>query len=60
MFMACKSISEYYNAEIGEPPTTAVSTFGWTAGVFIDLATQPGRYRCVISKPACLEGSGYS
>lgn len=42
MIMAHKGIYEYYNAETGEPPSTAVSTFGWTAAVFIDLAIQAG------------------
>ncbi len=40
MIMAHKGIYEYYNAETGEPPATAVSTFGWSAAVFIDLAIQ--------------------
>ena len=40
MIMAHKGVYEYYNAETGEPPSTAVSTFGWTAAVFIDLAIQ--------------------
>ncbi len=40
MIMAHKGIYEYYHAETGEPPATAVSTFGWTAAVFIDLAIQ--------------------
>jgi glycogen debranching enzyme len=40
MIMAHKGIYEFYNAETGEPPATAVSTFGWTAAVFIDLAIQ--------------------
>jgi glycogen debranching enzyme len=34
------SIYEYYNAETGEPPSTAADIFGWTAAVFIDLAIQ--------------------
>jgi hypothetical protein len=41
--MRQSSIYEYYNAETGEPPTTAADTFGWTAAVFIDLAIQASR-----------------
>lgn len=37
MIMAHKGIYEFYNADTGEPPLAAVSTFGWTAAVFIDL-----------------------
>jgi len=37
MIMAHKGLYEFYNAETGEPPPAAVSTFGWTAAVFIDL-----------------------
>lgn len=40
MIMVHKDIFEYYHAETGAPPDTAVSTFGWTAAVFIDLAIQ--------------------
>jgi hypothetical protein len=36
-------IYEYYNSETGEPPTTAVNAFGWTAAVFIDLVVQASR-----------------
>ncbi len=36
-------IYEYYNSETGEPPTTAVGAFGWTAAVFIDLVVQASR-----------------
>lgn len=38
LIMNHRSIFEYYNAETGEPPTTAADIFGWTAAVFIDLA----------------------
>ena len=40
LVMRQSSIYEYYDAETGEPPTTAADTFGWTAAVFIDLAIQ--------------------
>lgn len=43
MIMAQKGIYEYYNAETGDPPARAVSTFGWTSAVFIDLAIQASR-----------------
>jgi hypothetical protein len=43
LVMRQSSIYEYYNAETGEPPTTAADTFGWTAAVFIDLAIQASR-----------------
>jgi len=36
-------IYEYYHSETGEPPTTAVDAFGWTAAVFIDLVVQASR-----------------
>jgi len=38
-----RSIYEYYNAETGEPPESAVGAFGWSAAVFIDLAIQASR-----------------
>ena len=41
--MRHNSIYEYYNAETGEPPTTAASIFGWSAAVFIDLAIKKSR-----------------
>ncbi|MGD8585206.1 MAG: trehalase family glycosidase [Chloroflexota bacterium] len=40
LIMSQASIYEYYNAETGEPPSTAADVFGWTAAVFIDLAIQ--------------------
>jgi len=43
MIMAHKGIYEYYDAETGDPPASAVSTFGWTSSVFIDLAIQASR-----------------
>jgi glycogen debranching enzyme len=38
LIMGHPSVYEYYNAETGQPPSTAADTFGWTAAVFIDLA----------------------
>jgi putative isomerase len=38
LVMGQAGIYEYYNANTGQPPPTAVGTFGWTAAVFIDLA----------------------
>ncbi|MBN1994062.1 MAG: glycogen debranching protein [Anaerolineae bacterium] len=38
LIMSHSSIYEYYNAQTGQPPTTAADVFGWTAAVFIDLA----------------------
>lgn len=40
LIMNQPSIYEYYNANTGEPPSTAADVFGWTAAVFIDLAIQ--------------------
>jgi len=40
LVMSHRSIYEYYNSTTGNPPPTAVDTFGWTAAVFIDLAIQ--------------------
>jgi glycogen debranching enzyme len=36
-------MAEYYNADTGEVPAPAVSAFGWTAALFIDLAIQDFR-----------------
>ena len=38
LIMSQPSIFEYYNAETGQPPSSAADIFGWTAAVFIDLA----------------------
>ena len=43
LVMSQPGIYEYYNAETGEPPSTAIGAFGWTAAVFIDLAIQADR-----------------
>jgi putative isomerase len=43
LIKAHRSICEYYNAENGEPPESAVDAFGWSAAVFIDLAIQANR-----------------
>lgn len=40
LIMKHQDIYEYYNPETGDPPPSAVNTFGWTAAVFIDLAIQ--------------------
>ena len=43
LIMDQPGIYEYYDAETGEPPSTAAAVFGWTAAVFIDLAIQASR-----------------
>jgi glycogen debranching enzyme len=43
LIMAQSDMYEYYNSEIGSPPSKAVSTFGWTSAIFIDLAIQASR-----------------
>ncbi len=40
LVMSQPGLYEYYNAETGEPPSTAAAAFGWTAATFIDLAIQ--------------------
>ena len=34
---------EFYDSEIGVPPSKAVNIFGWAPAVFIDLAIQASR-----------------
>lgn len=40
LLMAHDGIYEYYNPETGEPAAAAAPTFGWSAALFIDLASQ--------------------
>ncbi len=58
LIMARPGIYEYYNAETGEPPSTAAEVFGWTAAVFIDLAIQASREELLRSAGGLEDGSG--
>ncbi len=40
MVSGLKDIYEYYNPDTGQAPPLAASTFGWSAGLFIDLMVQ--------------------
>lgn len=40
LIMTQSDMYEYYDAVSGSPPPKAVSTFGWTSAIFIDLAIQ--------------------
>jgi glycogen debranching enzyme len=57
LIMARPGIYEYYNAETGEPPSTAAEVFGWTAAVFIDLAIQASREELLRSAGGLEDGS---